>query len=602
MSVLDGIDLKKLKQLNIDELKELCREIREVIVETVTKNGGHLSPSLGTVELIVALCYVYDFDVDKLIFDVGHQSYAYKILTDRLNKFDTIRKEGGLSGFPDPLESDYDAFTAGHAGSSISAGLGYAYARDRLNESYNVINLVGDASFFNGENLEAASISSVKPNNFLVILNDNGMSIGKNENGLYKFVSKITISRHYHRFNAFLAKTIGKTFILGKLLKRFKRHLKSAMSINTVADNLGMKYVGVFDGHDLKTLIAVLKKIKSGNEAVFLHIKTVKGKGFDVAESDSTAYHGVSAELKASVNSFSEAVSPILNDIADKDDKIVAITAGMTSGVGLTDFKAKHPDKFMDVGIAEESAVTIAAGMAKGGIKPIVFIYSTFLQRSYDQIIEDVCLQNLPVVFCLDRAGLVGADGKTHQGVFDLTYLKSIPNLTVLAPKSVGEFEKMLKVALALNSPVAIRYPNGTVKEIADISPFTDSLNWEVLVRGKKSDVTILAVGGRMLEKAFSISESLGGATVVNARTVKPLDTGLLGGITGDTIVTLEENVKNGGFGEAVAAYLAGDAKKTVMIFALDDKFIEHASVSAQQDKYGLSVQNIISAIKKQRR
>ena len=415
MSVLDGIDLKKLKQLNIDELKELCREIREVIVKTVTKNGGHLSPSLGTVELIVALCYVYDFDADKLIFDVGHQSYAYKILTDRLNKFDTIRKEGGLSGFPDPLESDYDAFTAGHAGSSISAGLGYAYARDRLNENYNVINLVGDASFFNGENLEAASISSVKPNNFLVILNDNGMSIGKNENGLYKFVSKITISRHYHRFNAFLSKTIGKTFILGKLLKRFKRRLKSAMSINTIADNLGMKYVGVFDGHDLKTLIAVLKKIKSGNEAVFLHIKTVKGKGFDVAESDSTAYHGVGAELKASVNSFSEAVSPILNDIADKDDKIVAITAGMTSGVGLTDFKAKHPDKFMDVGIAEESAVTIAAGMAKGGIKPIVFIYSTFLQRSYDQIIEDVCLQNLPVVFCLDRAGLVGADGKTHQ-------------------------------------------------------------------------------------------------------------------------------------------------------------------------------------------
>ncbi len=602
MSVLDGIDLKKLKQLNIDELKELCREIREVIVKTVTKNGGHLSPSLGTVELIVALCYVYDFDADKLIFDVGHQSYAYKILTDRLNKFDTIRKEGGLSGFPDPLESDYDAFTAGHAGSSISAGLGYAYARDRLNENYNVINLVGDASFFNGENLEAASISSVKPNNFLVILNDNGMSIGKNENGLYKFVSKITISRHYHRFNALLSKTIGKTFILGKLLKRFKRRLKSAMSINTIADNLGMKYVGVFDGHDLKTLIAVLKKIKSGNEAVFLHIKTVKGKGFDVAESDSTAYHGVGAELKASVNSFSEAVSPILNDIADKDDKIVAITAGMTSGVGLTDFKAKHPDKFMDVGIAEESAVTIAAGMAKGGIKPIVFIYSTFLQRSYDQIIEDVCLQNLPVVFCLDRAGLVGADGKTHQGVFDLTYLKSIPNLTVLAPKNVGEFEKMLKVALTLNSPVAIRYPNGAVKEIADISPFTDSLNWEVLVRGKKSDVTILAVGGRMLEKAFSISESLNGATVVNARTVKPLDTAFLDSIASDTIVTLEENVKNGGFGEAVAAYFAIDKKKKVMVFALDDKFIEHASVSAQQDKYGLSVQNIISAIKKQRR
>ena len=597
MSVLDGIDLKKLKQLNIDELKELCREIREKIVETVNVNGGHLSPSLGTVELIVALCYVYDFDTDKLIFDVGHQSYAYKILTDRLDKFSTIRKEGGLSGFPDPSESEYDAFSAGHAGSSLSAGLGYAYARDRLNEDYNVINLVGDASFFNGENLEAASISNVKPNKFLVILNDNGMSIGKNENGLYKFVSKITISRNYHRFNSFLSKTIGKTLV-GRLLKRFKRRLKSAMSINTVADNLGMKYVGVFDGHDLKTLIAVLKKIKNGNEAVFLHVKTIKGKGFDVAEHDAAAYHGVSAKFKSSVNSFSAAVSPVLNEIAENNDKIVAITAGMTSGVGLTDFKAKHPEKFLDVGIAEESAVTVAAGMAKGGIKPIVFIYSTFLQRSYDQIIEDVCLQNLPVVFCLDRAGLVGADGKTHQGVFDLTYLKSIPNLTVLAPKSVGEFALMLKTALTLNSPVAIRYPNGVASDIKDVTPFTQTLKWEVLKQGGEGEVTILAVGGRMIDKAFEIADGVGGATVVNARTVKPLDEAFLNGISSNVVVTLEENVKNGGFGEAVASFYSQNNTKTVKIFALDDKFIEHASVKSQQDKYGLSVENIISEIK----
>lgn len=596
MSVLDGIDLKKLKQLNIDELKELCREIREKIIATVNENGGHLSPSLGTVELIVALCYVYDFDTDKLIFDVGHQAYAYKILTDRIDRFSTIRKEGGLSGFPDPFESDYDAFSAGHAGSSLSAGLGYAYARDRLNEDYNVINLVGDASFFNGENLEAASISNVKPNKFLVILNDNGMSIGKNENGLYKFVSKITISRQYHRFNSFLGKTIGKTFI-GKLLKRFKRRLKSAMSLNTVADNLGMKYVGVFNGHDLKTLIAVLKKIKNGKEAVFLHVKTVKGKGFDVAEHDATAYHGVSAELKAGVNGFSAAVSPILNDIAVQNNKIVAITAGMTSGVGLTDFKEKHPDMFLDVGIAEESAVTIAAGMAKGGIRPVVFIYSTFLQRSYDQIIEDVCLQNLPVVFCLDRAGLVGADGKTHQGVFDLTYLKSIPNLTVLAPKSVGEFEKMLKVALTLDSPVAIRYPNGKVSDIKDVTPFTKTLEWEVLKRGDENGATILAVGGRMIENAFKIADIVSGVTVVNARSVKPLDEAFLNNLSSNLIVTLEENVKNGGFGEAVAAFYSQNKAKTVKIFALEDAFIEHASVKSQQDKYGLSVQNIISEI-----
>ncbi len=589
----DGLSIK---QLNIKELNLLCKEIRERIVSVVESNGGHLSSNLGSVELTVALHYVFDFKKDKIIFDVGHQSYAHKLLTGRLDRFSTIRKENGLSGFPDPSESEYDFFTAGHSGNSISAGLGYAYARDRVKDDYFVINLVGDASLFNGENLEAITSSEVKPEKFIVILNDNGMSINKNNNGLYKVISKVTVKKRYKKFNAFLSKTIGKCFI-GKILKRFKRFLKRAFSANTIADSVGLKYAGVFNGHDLKTLIRVLTDLKESQIPSLLHVKTIKGKGNANAENDSTKYHGVSKDMKVSFNSFSNAVSPILEEIYKENDKIFAITAGMTDGVGLTDFAKNHKENFADLGICEEHAVTFAGGLSKGGLKPIVFIYSTFLQRSYDQIVNDICIENLPVVFCIDRAGVVGSDGKTHQGAFDLSYLSHIPNLTVLSPKDVNEFNKMLKVALKLNKPVAIRYPNGIVNVINE-SNFDNSLSWEVLEKGTKN-FAILAVGPRMVNLAIEVNKNFNNSLkIINARTVKPLDKDILNGLSGYNVITLEENVSRGGFGESVSSYFMNNGiNAKIKNLALNNEFIPHATVEGQLNKNGLSKENVISVI-----
>ncbi len=589
---------KDIKKLNISELKALSNEIRQIIIETVKENGGHLASNLGTVELTLALFYVFDFPKDKLIFDVGHQSYAYKIITNRFDKIFTIRKEGGISGFPDPNESEFDAFSVGHAGTSISAGLGYAYSRDRLKEDYNVINLVGDASFFNGENLEAITSKEGKPQKFLVILNDNGMSISKNNNGLYKLVSKATVTKSYNTFNRFLSKVFGNWF-LGTFLKKFKLFLKRSLSLNTFFDSLGLKYVGVFDGHNIKSLIKILKDIKESENPTLLHVKTVKGKGYDNAEKDPSKFHGVSNNLSNSVNYFSSEVSGILEEIYSKNDKICPITAGMEDGTGLTEFYKNHPNLVVDVGICEEYAVTLSAGMAISGLKPIVFIYSTFLQRGYDQIVHDVCLQNLPVIFCIDRAGLVGSDGKTHQGVFDLSYLTHIPNLTVFAPKDAIELKEMLNVALNLNSPVAIRYPNGKKYELISKRQFNNELNWEVINKGEK--ISILAVGPRMLDLALKVNNEINGSiTVINARTIKPLDENILLSIKNNTIITLEENSEIGGFGSLVLKYYSdNDIKVNVKVFGIKDEFVYHANVDSQLKFNGLTVENIINYINK---
>ena len=587
-----------IKKLNIDELKALSKELREVIIETVKLNGGHLASNLGIVELTVALFYVFDFPKDKLIFDVGHQSYAYKILTNRFNKIKTIRQESGLSGFPDPTESEYDAFSVGHAGTSISAGLGYAYSRDRLNEDYNVINLVGDASLFNGENLEAITSKEVKPKKFLVILNDNGMSISKNKNGLYKIISKATVTKSYNAFNSFLNKIFGKWF-LGKFLKKVKLFLKRSLSLNTFVDGLGLKYVGVFDGHNIKSLIKILTDIKESENPTLLHVKTVKGKGHDNAEKDPSKFHGVSNNLENSVNYFSNEISSILEEIYAKNNKICAITAGMEDGTGLAEFYKKYPKAVVDVGICEEYAVTLSAGMAISGVKPIVFIYSTFLQRGYDQILHDVCLQNLPVIFCIDRAGVVGSDGKTHQGVFDLSYLTHIPNLTVIAPKDVKELKEALNVALNLNKPVAIRYPNGKEYKFEGNSSLESNLLWETLNKGKK--ISLLAVGPRMLDLALKVNQKFDNKlTVINARTIKPLDKNLLLSIKDDKIITLEENSEIGGFGAYVLKFYAdNNINANVKVFGIKDEFIPHASVEKQLEFNGLTVENILNYIHK---
>lgn len=587
-----------IKKLNISELKALANEIRETIIETVKINGGHLSSNLGTVELTIALFYVFNFPKDKLIFDVGHQSYAYKILSSRFTKINSIRKEGGLSGFPDPNESEFDAFSVGHAGTSISAGLGYAYSRDKLNEDYNIINLVGDASLFNGENLEAITSKEIKPKQFLVILNDNGMSINKNKNGLYKLVSKATVTKSYNAVNRFLNKLFGKWFI-GSFLKKLKLFLKRSLSLNTYVDGLGLKYVGIFDGHNIKSLIKILTDIKESKNPTLLHVKTIKGKGYDIAEKNPSKFHGVSNNLTSNVNHFSSKISEILEELHFKNDKVCAITAGMEDGTGLADFYSKHPNSVVDVGICEEYAVTLSAGMAISGLKPIVFIYSTFLQRAYDQIVHDVCIQNLPVIFCIDRAGLVGSDGKTHQGVFDLSYLTHIPNLTVISPKNANELMEALNVAINLNKPVAIRYPNGNDYVFENKSQLDNTLSWEIYSKGE--NITILAVGPRMLDIALKVNCRFDNKfTVINARTVKPLDENVLSLIRNDKIITLEENSEIGGFGSYVLKYYSdNDIIVNLKIFGIKDKFVSHASVEKQLEINGLTVENIINYINK---
>lgn len=585
-----------LRQLTVKELESLCSEIRQNIIDVVSKNGGHLSSNLGVVELTVALCYVFDFDMDKIVFDVGHQAYAYKYLTGRAEKFSTIRTENGLSGFPDPQESVYDAFSTGHAGTSIAVGLGLAYARDQKKEDNYIITLVGDASFFNGENLEAVTASDKKPKKFLVILNDNGKSISKNNNGLYKAVSAFTAKKSYIRVNNFFSRTIAKCFI-GKALRRIKNFVKRSMSYYTIVDKLDLKYVGPFDGHDLKKLIKILQRIKESENPTLLHIRTTKGKGYALAEDDSTKYHGVGKNLQQSNNSFSDSVSGILENVIEKYPDICAITAGMKTGVGLSEFADKHPESFLDVGIAEDLAVTVAGGMAKGGSSPIVFIYSTFLQRAFDQILNDICLQNLHVVFCIDRAGFVGNDGKTHQGIYDITYLIHLPNMTVLAPRNTKELENMLDLALGLSGPVAIRYPTGTCGDFESLQPIDGNLKWETLEEG--GGVCIFAVGNRMIDLALKAKEQSGkSVTVVSARCIKPLDNAALDKFSNFRIITLEENVVSGGFGASVLAYYSQKGVTAdVTVLGAPDGVVEHASVERQLEKSGLTVGNVVKII-----
>lgn len=512
-------------------------------------------------------------------------------MSGRLDDFDSLRKERGMSGFPSISESKYDAYSSGHAGSALSAGLGYAYARDLLKKDNFVISVVGDASLFNGLSMEAMICDEVKPNKFLVILNDNGMSISKNNSGLYKLISKWTTKKHYSNTMSAINKSIGKLW-LGKKLKQFKAFVKRSLNINTVIDVIGFNYVGVFDGHDIKSMVSILKNIKENPRPTLLHLKTIKGKGLSEAEKHADEYHGVGKNLSASKNTFSQKLSEILIDIAEKNDKVVAITAGMKDGTGLKTFAEKHPDKFIDVGINEEHAVTLSAGMALGGIKPIVCIYSTFLQRSYDEILIDVCMQNLPVVFCLDRAGFVGYDGQTHQGLYDLSYLQSMPNITIIAPKDVKEFESALNFAIGQKSPIAIRYPNGSCENFENHTQF--SYKWEIVSKGK--NVKILAVGNRMIRLAESVKdECVESIEVINARSIKPLDYGYLQTLKeGDVVITLEENTVRGGFGSLISAALINKNIK-VFSFGVNDVFVPHATVNRQLSLCGLTVENIVS-------
>lgn len=590
----NSLDIQKL---NNKELEGLAGEVRDKIIEVVKNNGGHLSSNLGIVETTVALYKIFDFKKDKLIFDVGHQCYAHKILSDRKNAFDSIRLDGGISGFPDITESEYDAMTTGHAGTSISAGLGYCMARDKKGEDYTVISVVGDGSFSNGLNLEALFSSTSKPKNFIVILNDNGMSISKNKNGFYNHLSKTSTKRGYLSSKKVLRKVFGSSFITRGLAK-FRDFIKRTLNKNSYFDNFGFKYVGVVDGNNVKEMATILERIKvvAKDRAVLLHVKTQKGKGLKEAEEKADIYHGVGADFKSETGSFSIALGNKINSLIEKDKNIIAITAGMRDGTGLSLVEDVNPNNFVDVGIAEEYAVTLASGMALGGLKPIIAIYSTFMQRAYDQIVHDVCLQNLPVVFCLDRAGVVGKDGKTHQGVFDLSFLSHIPNMKVLAPNSTEELGDALDYALSLNSPVAIRYPKNAIKLNERVS--FDKELWRIEKMGEKAN--ILAVGPNMLELAREIAKDIDGVGVISARTIKPLSENTLLDIKDGVVIVLEENSQIGGFGSTVGSfYLERGLATRVKSVGIKDEFIAHGQIKSQLEKNGLQKQKLVEEINK---
>ena len=597
INLLDNINNPlDIQKFNVKQLGELSNQVRERIIQVVCKNGGHLSSNLGMVETTVALYKNFDFSKDKLIFDVGHQAYAHKILSGRNAEFCSLRQDGGLSGFPDIKESDYDAFSVGHAGTSISAGLGYCLARDKKGQDYSVVCVVGDGALSNGLNLEAMFASADKPKNFIVVLNDNGMSISKNKNGLYNFISKSTTKASYLKSKRAIRKLFGNSFVsVG--ISRLKGFIKRVFNRNTIFENYGFKYVGVVDGNDVKQMASILQRVKNvaRQKAVLLHVKTTKGKGLSQAEEHADKYHGVGVNLVCDNGAFSTALGKKINSLIEKDNSIVAITAGMMDGTGLRAVEETHPKNFLDVGIAEEYAVTLSAGMALGGLRPIVAIYSTFLQRAYDQVLHDVCLQNLPVIFCLDRAGLVGQDGKTHQGVFDLSYLSHMPNMKILAPNSPLELEDALDYALELNCPVAIRYPKNDSDSSREFISLSSAL-WNVVKMGQKAN--IIAVGPKMLELAISVADEMDGVGVISARVIKPVCHKTLLEIKDRTIVVLEENSRLGGLGGLISAFYAdNNVCVSLRMMGVKDEFIEHGCLSYQFNKNGLTKENLISEL-----
>ena len=600
-SVLLGLTSPKdVQKLNLEYLNVLSNEIRQSVISVVQNNGGHLSSNLGVIETTVALYKHFDFSKDKIIFDVGHQCYAHKILSGRGEKFSSLRKSGGISGFPSIDESPFDAFSSGHAGTSVSAALGFCYARDKLKQDYAVIAMVGDGALSNGLNMEAFTTSNDKPKNLIIILNDNGMSISKNKNGFYYFLSKRTARKGYLKSKRAVKRIFGTSFI-SKGLAGIRNFIKRTLNKSNYFEQYGFKYVGIIDGHNLKSLNKIMPSIKelAKEKAVFLHVRTTKGKGHAEAEERADAYHGVGKNLSQSAGSFSSALGNRINDLIKKDSSIVAITAGMKDGTGLSIVEKENPDNFVDVGIAEEFAVTYAAGMARGGLKPIVAIYSTFMQRAYDQILHDVCMQNLPVIFCLDRAGFVGEDGKTHQGLFDISYLSHLPGIKIYAPNTSSELKECLDLALEDNCPVAIRYPKNATNIGANISikdspfaPITDI----------SGDVSILAVGPNMLNVALSVANKINNVNAISARTIKPLDKTMLNDIKKSLVITLEENVLSGGFGNAVREYYENnDLGVKVKCFGAENGFVEHAKIEEQIRKSNITEEKIIEVINEYR-
>lgn len=616
-SILSKINsTKDIKKLSFEELSLLSKEVRDMIIDGTSKSGGHLASSLGVVELTIALLLSYDFPKDKIIWDVGHQSYAYKILTDRKNMFSGLRSFGGISGFPKRKESPYDSFDTGHSSTSISAGLGMCVSRDLNKENYKIVTVIGDGALTGGMAFEALNNVSNLKSNYVIILNDNEMSISKSGGGLNKALLGVRSSHSYSEVKKTLKNELEKTgvgrFIKGILITIINVFKQIIASEGMFFENLNINYVGPIDGHNIKDLKAAIDKAKNSDEPVVIHVKTVKGKGYEPSEKDPTLYHGVGPFDKETGKiikndagkSYTKVFSDTLVKLAEKDKKIVAITAAMADGTGLKPFEEKFPDRFFDVGICEQHAVTFAAGIALSGIVPVVCVYSSFLQRAFDQIIHDVCLQNQHVVFAIDRAGLVGADGETHQGIFDISYLRLIPNMTVLAPKNDKELEDMIKYAIyKVNGPVAIRYPRGTA--YSELHEFKEKIVYgkaEILYKGKT--IAIFALGS-MVSTAIHIKEKLKKKKiepwVINARFAKPIDFDTIDKVCKSKIkelVVLEENVGNGGIGQAIEDYVHDKAYKVkVTLVSLPDAYVEHGNVTKLREALKIDSDSIIKKI-----
>ena len=610
--LLDSIAIPTdLKELPLTQLPALAAEIRAELIDVVTRNGGHLGASLGAIELAIALHWVFDSPRDRVVWDVGHQAYAHKLLTGRRDRFPTIRQEGGLSGFLSRDESEHDAFGAGHASTSISAALGMAVAFSQSAEpDRRVAAVIGDGALTGGMAFEALNNAGILDLPFLVILNDNEMSIAPNVGAMSRYLDRVRTDPRYNRAKDELAR-ITERLPQGELLvelgKRWKDSLKEFIYHSMIWEELGFTYMGPIDGHDIRALVDALRQARLVPGPVFLHVVTEKGRGFAGAATDRERGHAVSApslpSAPPSPPKYQDVFAQTVIELAKDDPRIVAITAAMPTGTSLAKFQNAYPDRFFDVGIAEQHAVTFAAGLAAEGMRPVVGIYSTFLQRAYDQIIHDVCLQRLPVTFAIDRAGFAGDDGRTHHGIYDLTYLRCLPNMTVMAPKDENELRHMLTTALCeIEGPVAIRYPRGAgVGE-----PIASPLHALPIGRGETirsgSDVAILALGSMVLpaERAAELLAAEGiAATVVNARFVKPLDERLVLELAGkcSAIVTVEENVVNGGFGSAVLELLhRSDMQVPARVLGIPDKVFEHAAQGRLRQLAGLSPEHIATA------
>lgn len=603
-----------IKKLNLDELNILAEEIRAFLIEKISSTGGHLASNLGVVELTMAMHLVFDLPTDKIIWDVGHQSYTHKLLTGRKNEFDMLRKYGGMSGFPKRVESPFDAFDTGHSSTSISAGLGYAMARDLTGEDYKIISVIGDGALTGGMAFEALNNASKLKRNFIIVLNDNNMSISENVGGMSHYLSGIRTAEKYQDLKTGVKESLNNIPVYGEKIinhiHKTKSSIKQLFIPGMLFENMDILYLGPIDGHDIKGLIRTFKEAEKVEGPVLVHVITKKGKGYGPAERHPARFHGTEPFVienglpshPRTVANYTDIFSTVMRKMGDRDPKLVAITAAMADGTGLKRFRNMFPTRFFDVGIAEEHAVTFAAGLAAAGLKPVVAVYSSFLQRAYDQILHDVCIQNLPVVFAIDRAGLVGSDGETHQGIFDISYLMSIPNMTLMAPKNKWELSDMLKYAIDFQTPIAVRYPRG--EAYAELKKFRAPIEYgksEMLF--EESGIALFAYGS-MVKTAVDVREMLHDqgmkCTIVNARFAKPFDEEAIIHLsqTHRLLVTMEENVKNGGLGEQITQFMCEQSITTkILTIAIPDMYVEHGNVEILKKEVGIDAQTVYERI-----